>query len=271
MDWPSIAQYVELCLSAVLIVRLLSLGLHRVYRYFSFFLLADISGTLLWATDVRLRGTPFYVDYRILWFCDLALIWLFTVLTVYALVDALLAQLPGILKLSHKVLNMSFLAALAIAFITALPEYKGAMISQPLPGRLAHLIAAAVVLDRVIATIALITLLSILVFLIWFPVNMSRNLLAFFSGFVVYFSLRACVNLADSLMSNGTPEFVRFTNLVSAAIVSAIFAGWAIFITKSGENVPAKLHIAPWRRAHEDLLVAQLHSMNASLLRAVRR
>jgi hypothetical protein len=145
------------------------------------------------------------------------------------------------------------------------------MVSQPLPGRLAHIVAAGIVLDRIVATVALISLLSILVFLIWFPVNMSRNLLAFFSGFVVYFSLRACLMLAVSLRSNGAAEFVRFTNLVSAAIVAAIFAGWAVFLTKSGEKVPAKLRVPAWRRAQEELLLTQLHSMNASLLRAVRR
>jgi hypothetical protein len=271
MDWPSVAQYVELCLSVILIARLLSLGLHRVYRYFSFFLLADISGTLLWVADRRLEGTPIYVDYRILWLGDLAAIWIFTFLTVYALLDAILAQLPGILKLSHRVLNLSFLVALGVALGTALPEYRAAIMTEALPDRLGHLIAGAIVLDRVVATVALVTLLVITIFLIWFPVNMSRNLLTFFSGFVVYFSLRACLNLAVSLRSNGAADFVRFTNLLSAAIVSAIFAGWAIFLSKAGETVPAKVRLAPWRKNEQDLLVAQLHAMNASLLRAARR
>ena len=271
MDWPSVAQDIELCLSIILILRLLSLGLHHVYRYFSFFLLANISGTLMWVVERRLVGTPFYVDYRILWMADLVFIWLFTFLTVYALLDAILAQLPGILKLSHRVLSLAFLVALGVALVTALPEYRAAMVTQPLPGRLAHLTAGAIVLDRVIATIALITLLAIVLFLFWFPVNMSRNLLAFFSGFVVYFSLRACLNLAVSLRSNGAADFVRFTNLLSAVIVSSIFAGWSIFLSRSGETVTAKVRLAPWRAKEEDLLIAQLQAMNASLLRAVRR
>jgi hypothetical protein len=271
MDWPSVAQFVEFFVSSVLVVRLLSLGLHRVYRYFAFFLLAEIIGTVVWAVDRYVVFSRFRLDYRVLWLADHALIWLFTLMTVYALLDAILAQLPGILTLSRRVLNLCFIAALSFALVSALPEYRAAMANQPLPGRLAHLVAAGFVLDRVIATTALICLLCILLFLVWFPVEMSRNLLAFFSGFVVYFSLRASLLLAVTLRSNGASEFIRLANLVSAAIVSAIFLAWTIFISKTGEKVPAKIHISPWRKREEDQLVAQLQAMNSSLLRAVRR
>src|ERR1700751_4800256 len=105
MDWQSVAQYLELCVTFVLAARLLSLGLHKVYRYFSVFLLADISGTLLWALDKRLAGTRFFVDYRIVWLTERVVMWIFILLTVYALLDAILVQLPGILTLSHRVLN----------------------------------------------------------------------------------------------------------------------------------------------------------------------
>lgn len=271
MDWPSITQYVELCLGFVLVARLLSLHLHRVYRYFCIFLLADISGTLIWAVQLRTQGTPLHFDYRIAWLCERLVTWIFTLLTVYALLDAILARLPGILKLSRKVLNISFAVAVLIGLLTALPEYRAAAESQVLHSRLAHVVSGAIVLDRVIASVALIMLLCILVFLIWFPVEMSRNLVTFFSGFVVYFALKACLMLALSLRSNAAPDFIRFTNMLSAVLVAAIFAYWTIFITKAGENVPAKLRVAQWHRREEDLLIAQLEAMNASLLRAVRR
>jgi hypothetical protein len=271
MDWPSFAQYVELCLGFVLVARLLSLRLHRVYRYFCVFLLADISGTLLWAIAKRTRGTAFHFDYRIAWLSEHVIVWLFTLLTVYALLDAILTQLPGILKLSHRILNASFAAATLIGLLTALPEYRAAANTQTFHNRLAHVVAGAIVLDRVIESVALLTLLGILFFLIWFPVEMSRNLATFFSGFVVYFALQACLSLAVSLLSGGATEFVRLINLWSAVLVAAVFAYWTFFITEAGEAVPARLHIAPLHRREEDLLVAQLEAMNASLLRAVRR
>jgi hypothetical protein len=271
MDWPSIAQYVELCLGFVLVARLLSLRLHRVYRYFCVFLIADISGTLIWAIDKRTRGTPFHFDYRIAWMLERGIVWVFTLLTVYALLGAILAQLPGILKLSRRILNLSFLAAAIVGVVTALPEYRAAAGSQTFHDHLANMVAVFIVLDRVIETVALLALLCILLFLIMFPVQMSRNLVSFFSGFVVYFTLQASGKIALSLLSGGASDFVRATNMWSAVFVAGIFAYWTIFITKTGEKVPAKLHVAPWPHRAEDLLIAQLEAMNASLLRAARR
>lgn len=271
MDWPSVAQYVELCLGCVLAVKLLSLRLHRVYRYFCVFLLADISETLIWAVDKRTGGTPFHFDYRIAWLSERGIEWLFTLLVVYALLDAILAQLPGILRLSRRILKICFGIAAIIGLLTAFPEYRAAVSTQNFHDRLAHFVAAAIVLDRVVASVALLTLVGILLFLILFPVEMSRNLVAFFSGFVVYSALQACGQLSLSLLSGGAPDFVRLINMWTALLGAAIFGYWTVAITKAGENVPAKMPVATWHRRQEDLLVAQLETMNASLLRAVRR
>jgi hypothetical protein len=231
-------------------------------------LLADISGTLVWAIDKRVKGTPLHFDYRIAWLGERAVVWLFTLLTVYALLDAILAHLPGILKLSRKVLNYSFVAAIAIGLLTALPEYRATIVTQTVISRFAHVIAAALVLDRVIACVALITVFCILLFLLWFPVELSRNLAIFTGGFVVYFALDAGLMLIGTL---GSPDLIRVTNMASAVLSSAVFAYWAIFISKAGENVPTKLTVTGWQRREEDLLISQLEAMNASLLRAVRR
>jgi hypothetical protein len=267
MDWLSVAQYVELCLGFILVARLLSLRPHRVYRYFCVFLVADISGILVWSVQ-KYTWHTYHFDYRIAWLTEHVVVWVFTLLTVYALLDAILAHLPGILKLSHKV---SFLAAIVVGLLTALPEYRAAIATEVLLGRFAHVIAAAFVLDRVIASVALVTLLCILLFLIWFPIEMSRNLAMFFGGFVVYFALKAFLMLALSLWSNGSPEFRQSTSMLSAILSSLVFAYWTFSITKAGEKVPAKLRVEGWHRREEELLVAQLEAMNASLLRAVRR
>jgi hypothetical protein len=271
MNWPSVTQYVELCLGFALVAKLLSLHLHRVYGYFSIFLIADISGSLVWALQVHTQGTPLQFDYRIAWLAERLTIWIFTLLTVYALLGAILAQLPGILKLSRRVLNCSFVAAIVISFLTALPEYKAALSTQVPRGRLADIISSAFIVDRVVASVALICLLCILLFLVWFPVEMSRNLAVFFSGFVVYFAVKASLMLTVSLRSNRTDAFMRIANMVSAVLLATVFAYWAIFITKAGENVPAKIRLAAWPKRQEELLLTQLEAMNASLLRAVRR
>jgi hypothetical protein len=142
------------------------------------------------------------------------------------------------------------------------------MINQTFTGRIAHVIAAAFILDRVIASVALITLFCILLFLIWFPVELSRNLAIFFSGFVVYFALKVSLMVSLTLHSR---ELIRVTGMSIAVLSIAVFSYWAIFISRAGERVRAKLSLAAWHRREEELLVAQLEAMNASLLRAVRR
>ena len=271
MTWSSIASYIELCLGFVLVIKLLSQRLHRVYRYFSVFLLADISGNLIWAIDKQLIGTSFYIDYRVLWLAEHLIIWTFTLLTVYALLGAILSQLPGILKLSRRVLNLSFAVGVILALGTALPEYRAAAATQALVSPLAYAISAGFVLDRVVASVALILLLFVIGFLLWFPVEMSRNVVVFVIGFVVYFAIKASLLLAVSLRSNAAPDFLREINFFSALLVSAVFSYWALFITRAGEKAPAKLSLLALHRRQQDLLVAQLEAMNASLLRAARR
>ncbi|HEX4749630.1 MAG TPA: hypothetical protein VH302_08825 [Bryobacteraceae bacterium] len=270
MEWSSVAQYIELCLGFVLATRLLLLKLHRVYKYFAIFLLVDVSSNLIWAIEKR-TGTPFHVDYRVVWLIESVAMWVFTLLTVYALMDAILAHLPGILRLSRKVLNISFSAAIIIGIASAVQEFRNAVSAEASFGSLVHIVAWAIVFDRVIDSAALLTLLCILIFLIWFPVEMSRNLVLFFSGFVIYFALRTCITLSLTLGLNDTASFLQFVNMLNAGLAATVFAYWSFSITRAGEKVPAKLPVPSFTRKHEALLLSQLEAMNASLLSAVRK
>ena len=271
MDWPAVVQYGELCLGFALVVKLLTLRLHRVYKYFAAFLAADILGNLVWMIEKPLVGTPFQFDYRIAWILDNFALWVFTLLTVYALLDAILAHLPGILKLSRMVLNICFGGAILVALASGYSEFRAALDTHVLKGALAHLVAGGFVLDRVIASVAVLSLLCMLVFLLLFPVQMSRNMVSFFSGFVVYFSLRTALMFVVSVSWNGDPELIRIWSTCVATLTSAVFFYWLVFITKAGESVPSKLRMPAWERRDEHLAVARLEAMNASLLRAVRR
>ncbi len=267
MNWSSIAQYSELIAGSLLIVRLLTLNLHRVYRYFCFFLMADISGTLIWAIQRSLQQTQFRFDYRLVWLVGRLLTWPFILLTVYALLGAILANLPGILRLSRRVLNWSFLVALAIGLFTAIPEYKAASSIKVLPDHWAHVVQVALVLDRVVTSVALLALLCILIFLIWFPVEMSRNISVFFGGFAVYFALRGFLLLVPSYWS---PQLRHTMNIAQALLSAAIFAFWGFLISRTGESIASRLSIN-WAPREQELLIGQLEAMNASLLRTARR
>jgi hypothetical protein len=260
-----IPQGVETALCLALVARLSSLRLHRVYQIFCLFLLSELLGSLL--ALLGHFGPEWLPDYRIVWMVGESVIWIFTLWTVYALLDAVLANLPGILRFSRKLLNGAFISAGILALLTAQPEYLlsgAARYVDPI----ARGVGIGLVLDRVFCTVALLVLVSILGFLFWFPVEVPRNLIVFNTGFVVYFAAKTVLSLARSFASN---ENLRLISNLIMFISGACFAYWAIFITRQGEAVPVRIGHT-WHRREQERLIGQLEAMNAALLRtAVRR
>jgi hypothetical protein len=262
MNWSHIAQGINDAFSFVLILRLLALRLHGVYRFFCLFLLVQLvsSGVVLIERELRTH------DYRLTWMLLEIVVWALSLATVYALLRAVLRTLPGILTFSHKLLNATFLVAIGIALWSAKAEFgvsKAAAFARPL----AHTVAVMVVLNRAICSAALIALLAILCFVLWFPVQMPKNLAVFCVGFVVYYSVTAASWLAWSFWSSAT---LRWADMITMVVLSICYAYWAIFITSEGERVPVRMGHS-WHVAEQQRLMLQLEAMNASLLRAARR
>src|SRR5438270_6661310 len=146
-----IPQGVETALCLALVARLSSLRLHRVYQIFCLFLLSELLGSLL--ALLGHFGPEWLPDYRIVWMVGESVIWIFTLWTVYALLDAVLANLPGILRFSRKLLNGAFISAGILALLTAQPEYSlsgAARYVDPI----ARGVGIGLVLDRVFCTVA---------------------------------------------------------------------------------------------------------------------
>jgi hypothetical protein len=123
-------------------------------------------------------------------------------------------------------------------------------------------VAVGLVLDRVIATIALIVLLAMLLFVLWFPVKMPRNLALFSIGYVIYFAAETGLVLMGTMshfsLVNVASTFMSFT-------VVGCLLYWTIFIRKSGEKVPIRVG-HKWRPDEQHRLIEKLEAMNAALL-----
>jgi hypothetical protein len=260
-----IAQDINVALCLALIVRLLVLRLHRVYRIFCLFLFAELLGSLF--AFLNLLMPEWLPDYRIIWIVADSVIWICTLWTVYALLGAILTNLPGILGFSRKLLNGAFISAGILAMLTAQPEYSlsGA---AAFPDPIARGVGLVFVLDRVLSTVALLVLVCILGFLLWFPVEVSKNLIVFSTGFLVYFAAKTALLLTTSVWSH---ESLRLVSNLMMIISGACFAYWAIFITHQGETVPVRIGHS-WHIREQERLIGQLEAINAALLRsAVRR
>jgi hypothetical protein len=264
MSWVRIAQDVNAALALILSVRLLILRLHRVYRIFSLLLLSELGASLV--ASLKAWMPELLPDYRIIWIVAQCVVWICTLWTVYALLDAVLAKLPGVLGFSKKLLNGAFVLAGILGLLTIRPEYSASG-AAGFVDPIARVVGIGIVFDRVICTVALLVLVSILGFLLWFPVEVSRNLIVFSTGFLVYFAAKTGLLLTRSIWPHESLDLI--SNLIMF-ISGACFAYWAIFITPEAETVPVTIGHG-WHRYEQERLIGQLEAINVALLRAATR
>ena len=253
----------------VLIFRLAAIRvrLPGVYRIFVAFLTFQLLDSLVSLALYAFRR-QLHLDYRLLWMAFQVISWVLSLWMVYALLSEILKSLPGILRFSRVVLNVIFAVAILLALLTVLPEYSaagGAKFHDPID----RFLTAFFVLNRAVAMAALLVLACILAFILWFPVQMHRNLAVFCVGLVVYFAAKVALLLTRSYLSHETTS-TRLLSTTMAFVVGACFAYWIVFITAHGQAIQVRWGHS-WRLEEQRRLLTQLESMNTALLRAARR
>lgn len=263
MSLINLTQYVSDCLAVALIIRLLALRLHSVYRVFCAFLVVDVAASMLFLLDVFLQRR---FDYRITWMVLRPFTWVLTLWMVYALLNAFLANLPGILRISRRVLNVAFVGALIVALSTAHWEYSASGLATS-PDPVQRALAIALVLERVISMAAVLVLIAMLAFILWFPVQMPRNLAVFSFGFVLFFASRTALLLTRTYLPNVNPYLLSD---ISAFVLAACYAYWLIFLNRAGELRPVRIGHS-WQPDEQRRLIEQLEAMNATLVHSSQR
>jgi hypothetical protein len=265
MSWNHLALGVSDLLGILFVTRLLTLRLHRVYRVFSVFVLYELfSFSVAWLSAI-IRDPR--LDYRIV-FIVLELVGAVLMLwMVYELLAAILGHLPGIYRLSRRILNYTFLIAFLIALLTAKAEYATEPGMSFFPLSLDGAVRVSIVTERIISTAALVVLLLILAFVLWFPVQMPKNLVFFSFGFVAYFSCKTGLYLAHSYLP---PQLAAQVGTMGMAVIDLCFIYWAITISREGEAAPLRIGHR-WHKDEQQRLLSQLEGMNTVLLRGVRK
>jgi hypothetical protein len=265
MNWIEVAQYANIVLGLVLALRLLHLKLHRIYSIFAAFVVFDLLQSVVQVVVHELDSQT--LDYRLIWITMRPVAWLLSLWMVYALLAAILRNLPGISRLSRVLFNTVFLSATALSLLTAVPEYS-AMEGSHMPP-MDQTVVVGLTLDRAISTAAIIVLLVMLAFILWFPVQMPRNLAVFSIGLVTFFGAKSALMPIRAYF----PHFFRdHSSLLSTAtglVLMACFVYWILFISSRGEEKNVRLGHS-WERAGQIKLIDQLESMNAALLRVGR-
>jgi hypothetical protein len=263
MIWLRIPVYASICFSAWVIIRLLSLHLHRVYLVFCGFLAFELLSGVVAAINAAL-GSP--IDYRLLWVTLAPPEWILTLWTIYTLLDAVLDKLPGVLSFSKRLLRIVFLISAVVAFGIALALLKFNVIDAS-ADMLAQAAAVGITLERTIGILALLVLIAILGFVLWFPVQMPRNLILFCSGLVVYFLFRTGSAFGDALLP---PNQAAVISTASLIVLPACYVYWALSITLKGEKTIVAIGHG-WSMGAQAQMIRELEDMNAALLRSGRR
>ena len=265
MSWIALALAASSLLGLALVLRLATLNRRQtIYRVFCLYLVFDLFQTVLTFTE---RYTSFIrLDYRITWIGMRGISWALSLWMVYALIDAVMARFPGVLRFSRKLLNAVLIIAVILAILTGRLEYLS-FGPLPLKGPLDQAVFIALVLERVISTVAILALGSILAFTLWFPVRMPKNLAVFSIGFIVYFGTELSLLLVQSFWLHQPSKTM---NIILISLSSACYAYWLLFLDAKGEIAPVTLGHS-WSKPEQQRLVGQLEAMNAALLRAARR
>jgi hypothetical protein len=264
MNWEYTVETVDTVLGTALIAKLWFSGLFKTYRIFCLFFLFSLASSYAWLL-MFLRAFQ-SIDYRIVWLSTSFPVWLLTVFMAYSHMDKILVNLPGIAKLSRKVLNRACIGAIAIGVISAIIEgdLGGLWDSHKL---LIGLTAGGIIVSRMVASIALLVFLAVLTFLLWFPVSVSRNVASLTLGLLVYFAGKTFVLLARGGWSEHS---LRIVSTCITIISSSCFAYWIVRITPQGERAPLQLRL-PWRHVDEERLMRQLELLDRSVAQAARR
>jgi hypothetical protein len=251
---------VDLALAVLLLIRIYFLRLQGVYRVFVIYLIAEIVGPLAYA--VLQKAVDF--DYRIWFLLSRPLYWFLYIAMVYALSQTVMRSVPGVYRLSRKVLQWSFIAA-AVAgmavFVLGGTTYTSG-------GSLHFLVILARSLERSFTLTALLLLAGVLGFLLWFPVQVPKNLAVFSGAYLVFFAVTVATLFAGDFFPKG--DSAKFISRAIEIISAVCYIWWLVTLDKAGEQQPVRIgHI--WKPAEQANLMTQLNAINDALLSGSRR
>jgi asparagine N-glycosylation enzyme membrane subunit Stt3 len=238
-----------------LLVRLWTQGLTRRYPFFAFYLLCLIAevGVLFTFTRGTERYFWAYVTVE-------SVLWVAQILVVLELFSHVLQQYPGIASSGRQFIWIAFAAAVVISLVFGLVQAQ----SRPTDS---YILQQYLILARVVAFTILAFLLLILGFLFWFPVQLSRNIVLYAIGYSVYFASRAFTRLAGNLFG---VENVLLLSTISLGVILSCLVFWMAYLTRRGEQVDVTVGHR-WKPEESEMLVRQLDSINATLLKAGRK
>jgi hypothetical protein len=241
-------------LGALLLVgNFFRLKLARNYRFFLVFLIFDgARSVLLWFYS------PGSNAYRNVWRATEPVIWILYVLVVLELCSLVFKDYIGVQALGRWIVYGSLALSVLLSIFTVLPTWM-----RSTEGAFA--VQRFLMVERGIDFAIVLLLLLLLVFLVLFPIQLSRNVIVHSILYAVFFTTDSMgiliVNLTGHRLS------ITVSTLLMGVTVLCMM-GWLVLISRDGEQ---KLMTIRPVSVDEDRLIVQLTEINATLLRASKR
>lgn len=244
--------YLNTAVALAVVLRLTWTGLARIYPWLTLYLFADVLSS---GGGALFRyGTNAYAEFYMGVQLVLMVLAVFVVLELYRLS---LADQPALGAFGRRIVVYVLSLAALIAVCGLAIDAR----VRPLESAILHRFFT---LERTVDLAVSVFLLMIGAFLIWFPVQIRRNVALYVAGFVIFFLTQA----ATRLMSNILPQ--RFLGDIDTALYCVSILGlitWVFLLDRESETKSSVVTGHQWNPAAAERLTGQLESINASLVR----
>ena len=253
-DLITTAQWLHVILFAAIAGRLWQLGFHRKYSvFFSYLVFSTARSCSLLTLDVRSSA------YFWIWLPTEPIYWVLNILVVRELFTLVLDKHPGIGRLSRWLFHGGLGAGVALASVSLLMQ------GSELPGQSIWL-SAVVIVTRCVCITVLVFLLGLVLFLNWYPVSLSSNLVRHCVIFAGYFLCLTLGYLIRTLTGNELAESINLVMVGGSMVCASIW----LTLSRAGEERRIMLR-SVWTGSDERVMLGHLESLNTHLLRAARK
>jgi hypothetical protein len=225
-------------------------GLQRAYLYFFAYLLLDLLQTLLGIFVPYNQPAYVYV-----WLASEGLIVCFYALIVLELYSIVLGGLTGLASVSRRYLRIALAAAILVSVMLLIFEQSPASLTG-------HFL----LFERAIVCSLLIFVLFITIFLVYYPVPLSRNVIVYSMGYAVYFLTKA----AALFLRNVDHRWYHSLGDLLMIVSTGCLVFWMFTLNRTGQTKTMVIG-HKWHPEDEERLLSQLKEINASVGRAARK
>jgi hypothetical protein len=240
---------IQTALLPILIVRIWTASLQRIYPFFfSYLVFSFVAGLFFFFIPYQSRAYAyFYLVSEALTAC-------FYVLIVMELYRVGLRDLPGIATVMRRYIRITIAIAIVISLLLLFFEQVPVGFTNTL-----------YIFERALGLSVVLFVLLMTAFLVYYPVPLNSNVVAYSIGYAVYFLTKASGLFVRTLGHN----VMRQVSTLLMCVLSACLLYWIFSLSKEGERKTVVIGHR-WNPHEEQDLLRKLKAINSHLLGAAK-